>query len=105
MKVKITIEDVPEEVRDGLMRRAVLRGQSLQEFLLGKLERLAKRPSGHNKALMEKARARLKVTGTNVSAEAILRARDAGREEQEASKLQYLLRQRPARDMRENGLG
>ena len=103
MKVRITIEDVPEEVRDGLVRRAELRGKSLQEFLLGELEQLAARPPGHNKALMEKARARLKVTGTLISAEDILRARDAGREEQEASKLRYLLRQRPAQDIGEMG--
>ena len=80
MKVRIVIEDVPEGVRDGLVRRAELRGQSLQEFLLPEVEQLALRPTVSNKEWMGKVRARLKSSGTNVSVEAILRARYADRE-------------------------
>ncbi len=79
MKVRIVIEDVPEDVRDGLVRRAELRGKSLREFLLGELEQLALYPTASNKEWMEKVRARVEASGTNVSAEAILRARDADR--------------------------
>ena len=45
MPVQITIRGVPEEVRDGLAARAALKGQSMQEFLRGELERIASRPS------------------------------------------------------------
>ncbi len=79
MKVRIVIEDVPEEVRDGLVRRAELRGKSLQEFLLGELEQLASYPTVSNREWMEEVRARVEASGTNVSAEAILKARDADR--------------------------
>ena len=79
MKVRIVIEDVPEEVRDGLVRRAELRGQSLQEFLLPEMEQLALSPTVSNKEWMEKVRARVKASGSRVTAEDILKARDADR--------------------------
>ena len=45
MAVKITIRDVPEELRDELAARAADRRQSMQAYLLGELERIAYRPS------------------------------------------------------------
>jgi GrpB-like predicted nucleotidyltransferase (UPF0157 family) len=42
--VDITIRDVPPHVRDDIARRAQLRGQSTQEFLLNFLTALAKKP-------------------------------------------------------------
>ena len=41
----ITIRHVPDEVRNELATRAAECGQSMQEYLLGELERLASRPS------------------------------------------------------------
>ena len=79
MKVRIVIEDVPEEVRDGLVRRAELRGQSLQDFLLGEMEQLASYPTVSNKEWMEKVRARVEASGNRITAEEILKARDADR--------------------------
>lgn len=79
MKVRIEIEDVPEEVRDGLGRRAELRGQSLQDFLLGEMEQLASYPTVSNKDWMEEVRARVEASGNRITAEEILKARDADR--------------------------
>lgn len=44
MAVQITIRNVPDEVRDELSTRAALRRQSMQEFLLQELEKMAQRP-------------------------------------------------------------
>ena len=77
MPVQITIRDVPEDVRNELASRAALRGQSMQEFLRGELERLASRPSAD--ALMAEVRRRVEASGTRVTASEILRARDADR--------------------------
>ncbi|GEE03984.1 hypothetical protein nbrc107696_44300 [Gordonia spumicola] len=41
----ITIRNVPDEVRNELAARAARAGKSLQEFMLGEVERLAERPS------------------------------------------------------------
>lgn len=41
----ITIRHVPVEVRNELAARAARRGQSLQEFMLAELRRLASRPA------------------------------------------------------------
>ena len=76
MKARIIIEDVPEEVRDGLVRRAELRGKSLQEFLLHELEQLAMHPTVSNREWMEKVRARVKASGNRVTAEEILLIRE-----------------------------
>ena len=43
--VKITIKNVPEEVRDELAARAALQRKSMQQFLLEELEWIASRLS------------------------------------------------------------
>jgi hypothetical protein len=45
MTVQITIRNVPEPVRNELAARAASRRQSMQEYLLQELERLASRPT------------------------------------------------------------
>ena len=75
MAVRITIRNVPDEVRDELAARATLRRQSMQEFLRGELERIASRP-----AIDELLRdIRAAKAGTRIEPEAILQARDADR--------------------------
>ena len=41
----VLVRDVPEEVHAALQRRAEQQGQSLQQYLVGELRRLAERPS------------------------------------------------------------
>lgn len=77
MSVQITIRGVPEEVRDQIAARAAARGQSMQEYLRGELERLAARPSVTS--WLAETRRRVEAAGTHVSAEEILAARDADR--------------------------
>ena len=77
MAVQITIRNVPEEVRDELAARASLRRQSMQEYLRETLERLAGLPS--IETVLEEARRRVEASGTVVTAEQILEARDADR--------------------------
>ena len=45
MSVQITIRGVPQDVRDKIAARAAAKGQSMQEYLLGELARLAAKPS------------------------------------------------------------
>ena len=45
--VNITIRHVPDGIRDEIARRASLRGQSSQEFLLNLLVALADKPDRH----------------------------------------------------------
>jgi len=77
MSVQISIRNVPQEVRDELASRAALRRQSMQEFLRQELERLAGMPSIDT--VLEEARRRVEASGTVVTAEQILEARDADR--------------------------
>ncbi len=77
MSVQITIRNVPEEVRDELAARAALKRQSMQEYLREALERLAGLPS--IETVLEEARRRVEASGTVVTAEQILEARDADR--------------------------
>ena len=77
MPKKITIRNVPEEVRDKIAARAATRRQSMQEFLLSELERIVAMPS--NGAWLEEVRERKAATGTRVTTDSILRARDADR--------------------------
>ena len=77
MPVKITIRNVPKEVRDKIAALAAARRQSMQEYLLGELKRIASMPS--NGAWLEEVRERKAAAGTRVSAASILRARDADR--------------------------
>jgi plasmid stability protein len=77
MAVAITVRNVPEEVRDELASRAARSGRSLQEYLLSQLVDLASRPTVDE--VIARARARVKATGSRVSVEDILAARDADR--------------------------
>ena len=77
MPVRITIRDVPEEVRNKLAARAARRHQSMQRFLRGELGRIAARPSAEE--WLQDVRARKEAGGTRVSPSRILQARDADR--------------------------
>ncbi len=77
MGVQITIRNVPEEVRDELAAQAALNRQSMQEYLLEELERLASLPPIG--VWLEEVRRRVEESGTVVTAEQILEARDADR--------------------------
>ncbi len=77
MPVQITIRDVPETVRDRLKARASSRGQSMQGFLRSELERISNLPN--TEELIRRIEERVEASGTNVSVEAILHARDKDR--------------------------
>ena len=77
MRVQITIRDVPGPVRDELAARAALQGKSMQEYLLGELERLAARPPVEK--VLERIRERKAMAGTRLSPQEILNQRDADR--------------------------
>lgn len=77
MPVSMTIRDVPDEVRDELAARAAQAGQSLQEYVRAQLTALARRPSPEQ--FWDRVEHRLRSTGTRLSAEQILEARDADR--------------------------
>ena len=73
----ITIRDVPEGVCRELALRAAANGLSVQSYLKTALIELASRPDvGEVLARIEKRKA---LTGTRLSATAIIRHRDAGR--------------------------
>jgi plasmid stability protein len=75
--VAITVRDVPDNVRDELAARAARAHQSLQEYLRTMLiDSAASQPVGD---VIARARARVEVTGSTVSAASILAARDADR--------------------------
>jgi plasmid stability protein len=75
VSVQITIRDVPEKVRDELAARAALQGKSMQEFLHAELRRIVAKPSIDN--WLQQVRKRKRATQSRVSAEQILKARDA----------------------------
>lgn len=75
--VALTIRNVPDEVRDELAARAARSGRSLQEYLAAALTDLASRPSVED--VLARARERVVRTGSHVSVEDILSARDADR--------------------------
>jgi plasmid stability protein len=77
MTVAITVRDVPDDVRDELAARAARAHQSLQEYLRSMLIDSAARPPVGD--VIARARARVEVTGSTVSAASILAARDADR--------------------------
>ncbi len=77
MGVQITIRNVPEEVRDELAAQAALNRQSMQEYLRQELERLASLPP--IETVLDEAWRRVEASGTVVTAEQILEARDADR--------------------------
>ena len=73
----MTIRDVPDETRDELAARAARAGQSLQEYVRAQLTALARRPSPDD--LWTRVQQRVDATGTRLSADAVLEARDADR--------------------------
>lgn len=75
--VALTIRNVPDEVRDELAARAARSGRSLQEYLASLLVDLAGRPSVED--VLTRARERARTTGSSVSIDDILSARDADR--------------------------
>ncbi len=77
MPVQITIDDVPEEVRDELATRAALRRQTLEEYVRCELERMVSRPTVD--AWLREVRAGKQAMGRRISAAEILKARDEGR--------------------------
>ena len=77
MPVSVTIRDVPDETRDELAARAARLGQSLQEYLRAQLVELAAKPTPD--LLWARVRARLETTGSRLTAEQILAARDTDR--------------------------
>lgn len=77
MAVEITVYDVPENVRDRLAEKAAERSQSLEEYLLRELERIATAPSVER--LMDEIRRRKEAGGASIPTSEILAARDADR--------------------------
>ena len=77
MTVKITIRDVPEEMRDELASRASEQGQSLQKYLMGELERILSRPSVAE--WVREVREWKKTQELDIPVSAILEARDTDR--------------------------
>lgn len=77
MPIQITIRNVPEELRDELASRAALQHQSMQEYLLGELERLAARPTVES--WLKTVRERKAAAGTRIPAKKIIGARNADR--------------------------
>jgi plasmid stability protein len=73
----ITIRDVPDETRAELAARAARSGRSMQEYLRLKLVELAAVPERDE--VLARIRRRVARTGTRVSAEEIVAARDADR--------------------------
>ena len=65
MLVNITIRHVPDSVRDEIARRAALRGQSTQEFLLNLLVTSAEKPD-RREVLAQIARLREKIPPIDV---------------------------------------
>jgi plasmid stability protein len=54
----VTIRDVPDDARDALAARAAASGQSMQEYLRGRLIDLAFRPSSREVVVELRERAR-----------------------------------------------
>lgn len=77
MAVSVTIRNIPEKTRNELAARAARSGRSLQEYLRRELIELARKPD--NETVLARARARVKATGSTLSAEKILEYRDADR--------------------------
>ena len=77
MPVQITIRNVPEGVRDELAARAALKRQSMQEYLLSELERLAGLPS--IETVLDEVRRRVEASGTSIPSSVILEARHSDR--------------------------
>jgi hypothetical protein len=70
MAKTITIRHVPDEVRNELAARAARAGQSLQEFMLGEVTRLASKPSMDE--LIARIRDDKRQAGTVIDRESVL---------------------------------
>lgn len=77
MAIQITIRGVSEEVRNELAVRAAERGQSMQEFLRGELERIVSRPTVER--WLGEVRRRKEASMKSIESTVILGARDADR--------------------------
>ena len=77
MAVQITIDDVPEAVYDSIAARAAFNRQSMQEFLLTELQRIAARPAVNT--WLQEVRRHKQANGNRAPPSAILEARDADR--------------------------
>ncbi len=77
MTRSITIRDVPGQACDELSARAAASGRSLQAYLRLKLIELAEHPDPE--AVLRRIAERKARIGTRLSAESILRHRDADR--------------------------
>jgi plasmid stability protein len=77
MSVAITVRDVPSEVRDELAARAARAGQSLQEYVRGILLEQADKPSAED--WLAQVRKRVRTSGSALSTDSILLAREADR--------------------------
>jgi plasmid stability protein len=77
MVVAITIRNIPDETRDELAARAARAGQSLQEYLRAHLIEEASHPT--QAEIIARARERVRATGSTLTAESILAARDDAR--------------------------
>lgn len=77
MTVQITIRNVSEEVRNELASRAALKHQSMQQFILAELERIASEPD--YEMVLDQIRERVDASGRGVSTETILAAMDEER--------------------------
>jgi antitoxin FitA len=77
MPVSMTIRDVPDETRAVLAARAARAGQSLQEYVRAQLMALAEKPAAEE--LWARVRERVAATGSRLSPDAILAARDHDR--------------------------
>ena len=73
----ITIRDVPEDTRAELAARAARSGRSMQEYVRLKLVELAAVPE--REEVLARISRRVERTGTRVSAQEIIAARDAER--------------------------
>ena len=71
MAVEITLRDVPESLRDAIVARAALHGQSMEEFILSTLDNLVSKPPVEE--LLKGVRARLEASDSQVSTSSILR--------------------------------
>ena len=77
MSRSITIRDVPDEVVDELAARASSSGRSLQEYLRGHLVDVTSRPDFT--VWLDQVRMHREASGSRLTPEEILAARDADR--------------------------
>ena len=78
MTVKITIRNVPDEVRDKLAARAEIRHQTMQSYLLSELELIAAKP--RNELVYERVTERLEQIESRVDSDKIVSSIKDGRE-------------------------